>query len=213
MTHLQCNFNPCSLHVKLFSRKSIFVRFDLCKDYFPRIFFPGNFFTKKNELQYIHTYKYLLPWRSPRIPMSTPGSRDLICTTLGKIWSMTMFLSKASNICPIATRHLTHSCDMRKRGREIEERTHSSFDLWHMQSIHLFKLSGTNQIGQPHHSSLLPSPFSLTHPHTRRAGAESSQPGNDGVLHGCIVHHVGKRGDNGDAQLLQVKPQDKESRK
>ena len=46
----------------------------------------------------------------PNIPMSTPASREGICSRMGRMWSRTMCLSRMSNICPMETRHLMRSC-------------------------------------------------------------------------------------------------------
>jgi len=46
----------------------------------------------------------------PNIPMSTPGSREGICSRMGRMWSRTMCLSRMSKICPMETRHLMRSC-------------------------------------------------------------------------------------------------------
>ena len=74
----------------------------------------------------------------PNIPMSTPGSREGICSRMGRMWSRTMCLSRMSSICPMETRHLMRSCKgeeknwswdlVRREGgtsRSVSERTAS----------------------------------------------------------------------------------------
>ena len=49
--HSQCDFNSCTLHIKLFPCKIIFAGFDLCRKNFLQIFFHRNFLDK-NKVNY-----------------------------------------------------------------------------------------------------------------------------------------------------------------
>ena len=55
---------------------------------------------------YIHVHVHT---HVPSMAMSTPGSRDGICSMMGRMWSTTMCLSKESIIFATVTRHLTRS--------------------------------------------------------------------------------------------------------